>query len=372
MPACIRITSGDDAGRVIEVAGELVLGRTQEGPGRIPDIEISRTHARLYVEADGGLAIEDLGSTNGTFVRGERITAPRPLSPGDTLRVGQTTLEVEATPAEEHSAPAPPADAAEPPAAPPPPILDPPIAPVPGAVHPHGPPVGAPVGPSDGATAGAPVGPPAGTAPGPPGTGAPSGGRGRIPRPLVGVLVGVLVLAALGIAAVLLLTGDDDEPQEERTRTELRVEGPPALQEAARAAGCTAQINPVEGRQHVRGIVDYKTNPPTSGNHDPQAAADGAYETAPPTAQLVHSLEHGRIVMWHKPDDREARELLRKVGDEDGDKMILVPNTTGMPFAVAATAWGHLLGCPRVNDQVPDAVRAFRDAYRGKGPEFVP
>jgi hypothetical protein len=39
---------------------------------------------------------------------------------------------------------------------------------------------------------------------------------------------------------------------------------------------------------------------------------------------------------------------------------------------VAATAWGHLLGCPEINDQVPAAVRAFRDAYRGKGPELVP
>ncbi|MDQ3936291.1 MAG: FHA domain-containing protein, partial [Actinomycetota bacterium] len=98
MPGRIRITSGDDAGRVIEVSDELVLGRRQEGPGKVPDIEISRTHARLYVEPDGGLAIEDLGSTNGTFVKGMRITGPHPLSPGDELRMGTTTFEVEAKP----------------------------------------------------------------------------------------------------------------------------------------------------------------------------------------------------------------------------------------------------------------------------------
>ena len=381
MPGSIRITSGEDAGRLIEISGELVLGRSQEGPGRVPDGEISRTHARVYVESDGGLAIEDLGSTNGTFVRGERITGPRPLSPGDTLRLGQTTLEVEwpspaaaeledeaepdevefevAEPEEEPAEPEPEPEAAPPPAAPPPepeaapppaapppgPAIEPPMAPVPGAVHPQPP------------TAAGASAPPS---------------RGTAPRLLVAVLVGVFLLAAAGIAAVLLLTGDDDEPEKEQASNEVRVEGPPELQRAARAAGCTSQNHPPEGRQHVRGIVKYKTNPPNSGAHDPQAAADGAYDIAPPTTQLVHALEHGRIVMWHKPGDRKGRELLRKVGDEDGAKMILVPNATGMPYAVAATAWGHLLGCPKLNDEVPEAVRTFRDAYRGRGPEFVP
>ena len=52
-----------------------------------------------------------------------------------------------------------------------------------------------------------------------------------------------------------------------------------------------------------------------------------------------------------------------------------------MPYAVAATAWngdpqplgiGRTLGCPRWNDQVPDALRAFRDEHRSQGPEPVP
>jgi hypothetical protein len=323
MAGRIRITSGDDAGRVIEVSGDLVLGRSQEGPGRIPDPEASRSHARVYLDPDGGLAIEDLGSTNGTFVSGTRTAEPRALSPGDTLRVGQTTLQVE--PPEPPPAAAPDPSTAE-------------LGQVEGQIRPKDGPVDAP---------------------------APN----RLPRPLLAVLAGVLLLAALGIGAVVLFTGDDDEPKK---ASETRVEGPPALVSAARAAGCTAQDHPPEGREHVRGVVEYRTNPPNSGNHDPDAAADGAYDVSPPAAQLVHSLEHGRIVMWHKPDDRRAREMLRRVGDEDGSKMILVPNTTGMRYAAAATAWGHLLGCPTLNDEVPDAVRAFRDAYRGKGPELVP
>jgi hypothetical protein len=187
------------------------------------------------------------------------------------------------------------------------------------------------------------------------------------------VLVGVFVLAALGIGAVLLFTGDDEERDEPAaTPAAQRVEGPPALVDAARAAGCTAQHNPIEGRQHVKGEVDYRSNPPTSGPHHQRAAADGAWEVSPPVPALVHSLEHGRIIMWHRKGDDDARKALRGIGDEDSSKMILTPNTTGMPFRVAVSAWGHLLGCNELDDATLDAVRRFRDSYRGRGPEFVP
>jgi hypothetical protein len=184
---------------------------------------------------------------------------------------------------------------------------------------------------------------------------------------LVAVLVGVLVLGALFVAAIVLL-GDDDEEKERN----LPVEGPPALRSAASAAGCTARTFPSEGDQHVEGEVDYRSNPPSSGPHHPIAAPDGAYDESPPVPRLVHALEHGRIVMWYRPGDDDTRDALRKVGDKSPEHMILTPNTTDMPYEVAATAWTHLLGCPEMNDRVPAAVGAFRDAYRDKGPERVP
>jgi hypothetical protein len=52
--------------------------------------------------------------------------------------------------------------------------------------------------------------------------------------------------------------------------------------------------------------------------------------------------------------------------------MLVFPNNTGMPYEVAATAWTHLLGCRSYNARVPAALRAFRDAYRGKAPEQIP
>jgi hypothetical protein len=82
------------AGRRVRVEGETVIGR---GPGDLvtEDPEVSRRHA-VVRSTDEGLQIEDLGSTNGTFVNDKRIEAPTKLAPGDVIRVGKTTFEVEA------------------------------------------------------------------------------------------------------------------------------------------------------------------------------------------------------------------------------------------------------------------------------------
>ena len=85
---------------------ELLIGRHAEGAGRLADDdEISRSHARISLDRSGFCAIEDLGSTNGTFVNGLRITGPQTLSVGDTIEVGGTTLVVRELPipAEERS-----------------------------------------------------------------------------------------------------------------------------------------------------------------------------------------------------------------------------------------------------------------------------
>jgi pSer/pThr/pTyr-binding forkhead associated (FHA) protein len=54
----------------------------------------SAEHARFESRRDG-LWVEDIGSTNGTFVNGARVTSPRRLSEGDVIRVGQTDFRVE-------------------------------------------------------------------------------------------------------------------------------------------------------------------------------------------------------------------------------------------------------------------------------------
>src|SRR3954465_9314166 len=88
--------AGNAAGSSIALEQELVVGRSTPGLGSLGgDSEISRVHARIYHDASGQLIVEDLGSTNGTFVNGNRIAAATALRAGDQVRVGQTTMTVE-------------------------------------------------------------------------------------------------------------------------------------------------------------------------------------------------------------------------------------------------------------------------------------
>jgi pSer/pThr/pTyr-binding forkhead associated (FHA) protein/tRNA A-37 threonylcarbamoyl transferase component Bud32 len=141
------VTQGAEPGRRLALEGEFVIGRAESGEGRLgDDPELSRRHARVFRDAAGRLTIEDLGSSNGTFVNGVRVEEPTPLEVGDAVRVGLTSLELSepgrATPApaappasepappprsEPAPPPSPPPAASPPPkSAPPPPAASPP------------------------------------------------------------------------------------------------------------------------------------------------------------------------------------------------------------------------------------------------------
>jgi hypothetical protein len=93
--AHLEVVAGNAVGMSILIEDELLIGRHGEGAGRLADDdEISRLHARMTLDSSGSFAIEDLGSTNGTFVNGLRITGPQALSEGDTIELGQTKLVV--------------------------------------------------------------------------------------------------------------------------------------------------------------------------------------------------------------------------------------------------------------------------------------
>jgi Protein of unknown function (DUF3105) len=152
------------------------------------------------------------------------------------------------------------------------------------------------------------------------------------------------------------------------------------LQISAQQARCQLRLNlRNEGQTHVPNAqpVQYRTVPPTSGNHNPVPINDGAY-TTPITGDTgqetnvrnaVHSMEHGRIEIQYKPSLPEDQQLaLKGVFDEDPDGMLLFPNPD-MPYDVAVTAWTNEVVCPRYNETVLDVIRNFRDTYIGNGPE---
>ena len=81
-------------GARFELSGpELTIGRASGCHVSLPDDTFASTlHARVF-ERDGGIYVEDLGSTNGTYLNGMRLAAPAVLRPGDQLRVGGTVLD---------------------------------------------------------------------------------------------------------------------------------------------------------------------------------------------------------------------------------------------------------------------------------------
>ena len=92
----LKVVDGNAAGTVIEVEEELLIGREIEGHGALAsDIEISRRHARIASEGGGAFAIEDLGSTNGTYVNGRRLQGKATLGTGDRIEVGMSALVVQ-------------------------------------------------------------------------------------------------------------------------------------------------------------------------------------------------------------------------------------------------------------------------------------
>ncbi len=91
----LEVTAGNAVGSVIDVPDELLIGRMADGVGALADdVEISRRHARIFRTDGGRYAVEDLVSTNGTYVNGLRIATVTPLEAGDWMDVGATTLVV--------------------------------------------------------------------------------------------------------------------------------------------------------------------------------------------------------------------------------------------------------------------------------------
>lgn len=126
------------------------------------------------------------------------------------------------------------------------------------------------------------------------------------------------------------------------------------------------------GRNHVNGNLTYEVDPPSGGNHSPSPSPPGIFtaDNAPPDAQVVHSLEHGYVALWHRPDlEPGALESLRALANEFSRDVLLVPRASLGETQVAASAWHRRLICERPD---VEALERFITAYRNKGPEEVP
>jgi hypothetical protein len=95
MSVSVAVVEGPGEGGERQIGADgVVVGREEGSAIVIADAEVSRRHARIRLDEDGGAVVDDLGSANGTFVNGERLRETRTLFDGDRITVGGATLEV--------------------------------------------------------------------------------------------------------------------------------------------------------------------------------------------------------------------------------------------------------------------------------------
>ncbi|HXF37769.1 MAG TPA: DUF3105 domain-containing protein [Actinomycetota bacterium] len=186
----------------------------------------------------------------------------------------------------------------------------------------------------------------------------------------------VLLLAAAGLAAFLLT-----RPREELPSVESLL----AQGDAQAAAGCSEvrTVPPFDPPQldqaHIGDAVPtmpplsrYPSVPPASGPHAPSTLPAGIYDQPPPIDQVLHSLEHGAVVIWYDPSAPAAAvERVASFFDgEQGDHTIVAPydypaegSAGRLPAGteMALVAWHRLQTCREVS--LPVAAR-FASAYR--------
>lgn len=94
LPRTLRVTEGPLTGRTVALDGPLLLGRAEDADLVLEDDYASGRHARLFPQGTRWF-LEDLGSTNGTYVDGDPVTRALPLGPGSAIRIGKTVMVLE-------------------------------------------------------------------------------------------------------------------------------------------------------------------------------------------------------------------------------------------------------------------------------------
>lgn len=132
------------------------------------------------------------------------------------------------------------------------------------------------------------------------------------------------------------------------------------------AGTCRYESDPERGRDHIEG-ARFAANPPAGGDHAAGAARVGRYTAGDDDlGAIVHAMEHGRAVLWYRPDvGEEAERMLTGVADQY-ERDVLLVEREGMRTPIAATSWGRRLTC---DEAEPDRLAEFVRAFRNRSPE---
>ncbi len=216
-----------------------------------------------------------------------------------------------------------------------------------------------------------------------------SDGDGGVPTTTV--VAGLAVVGLVALVGALLLGSGSGPGGGQTTDGTVTAEGNTIVSFGGSAPdGIETAPLPDSGREDVVGVVaeepytgpsppphlspselNYQRTPPTAGPHTGDTVPAGFYEETPPLGALVHTLEHGAVVIYYDPESitPEARESLRTFANQHTgtwQSVVVVPHPGDSPPAYELTAWEHRLEMETYDAR---AVRAFVAEYIGRGPE---
>ena len=169
----------------------------------------------------------------------------------------------------------------------------------------------------------------------------------------------VIAVAVIAIAAAAWGVSSWFDSQSESRFDDLAQSGKESL--------AAVESPPFEGTGH-EGPYSYRGNPPTSGSHHPVPLDPGFYEVGQPPTRLVHSLEHGHIVIYYDSADQSVLDTLRvwtSLFTHLWGGVIATPKAE-LGQSVILTAWRKKLVLKTFDEAT---AAAFIDRYRGRGPE---
>lgn len=166
-----------------------------------------------------------------------------------------------------------------------------------------------------------------------------------------------LLLGGAALVALLLIAGGVFAFNQPRTPTSIG------------SSNCgNLQLVADEGQGHLSPgdpTPVYKSNPPTSGTHNPDPLPAGVYGDNTDVTRIVHSMEHGYVVLFYNGISQNEIQQLATIQRSDPFKVIVAPYTS-MPYKVAIASWNRLQTCDGVNETT---IRSFINQFRGQGPE---
>jgi hypothetical protein len=188
--------------------------------------------------------------------------------------------------------------------------------------------------------------------------------------PVIALLIGGIALLGLLIYGAMASTKQADEAKKIREMVKPPNQNGCASSPVPTPAGVEHVI--CQGQKHVTDgqKVKYDTDPPLSGDHWNVPTNPGFYSEAQTPERLVHSLEHGNVVIYYDPAklpaaDLDAVKALARKYTGPWDGVIAVPRTDAKN-AVTVTAWENAL---RLENYDKARAEQFVELFRGRGPE---